>query len=409
MTAATEPSSPRLARAGGGDPAALVHALEVHQAELEMQNAELQAANLALRESNEALATARDRFGALYERAPTPYVTVDGRRAIVDVNQAAEAILGDTRDHLVGGTIDVFVDDAGRAGFRAFVDTVFVAGHARCADVVLVHAGAAPVDVQIDGVVLREEGDAPPRCVLAIVDITTRKQAEAARRKGQEEVLAIVSHDLRGPLSAIGLACEALGQDLAPAEHGQCVGAIVRSMAQCERLIKDLLRVAHIESGQLTLELARFDVRELVWQVCRDFESRAAAAGVSLSVEIEDRPQPIVGDRDRLHQVFSNLIGNALVHARGAAVEVSVHPRDAEVVVAVADDGPGIPPDEIPFVFDRFRQGARRRGGAGLGLAIVKGLAEAHHGTATVASQPGHGARFEVALPCSEAPRTPPR
>jgi signal transduction histidine kinase len=180
-------------------------------------------------------------------------------------------------------------------------------------------------------------------------------------------------------------------------------------MAQCERLIKDLLRVAHIESGQLTLELARFDVRELVWQVCRDFESRAAAAGVSLSVEIEDRPQPIVGDRDRLHQVFSNLIGNALVHARGAAVEVSVHPRDAEVVVAVADDGPGIPPDEIPFVFDRFRQGARRRGGAGLGLAIVKGLAEAHHGTATVASQPGHGARFEVALPCSEAPRTPPR
>lgn len=385
-----------------GDPVALLHALEVHQHELEAQNLELQRANEELRGSNDALVIARDRFRALYDLAPTPYVTIDPEGEIIDLNRAAEAILGASRAGLIGRRSDAFIDDLGRARFRAFVHTVFTGGHARCSDVALERGDQRPVTALIDGVVLREFASDPPRVVLAIVDITARKQAETARRKAQDEVLAIVSHDLRGPLNAIGLACDALASQLTPDEHHEVVAAIERAAARCERLIKDLLGVAHIESGRLKLAVAPFDLRDLVRQVCRDYATTAAAAGAALTVVLEERAATLVADRDRLHQVLSNLIGNALVHARGAAIEISVRTGDDAIVLAVADRGPGIAPAELPLVFERYRQGARHHGGAGLGLAIVKGLAEAHGGTATVTSQLGEGARFEIRLPRGE-------
>ena len=107
----------------------------------------------------------------------------------------------------------------------------------------------------------------------------------------------------------------------------------------------------------------------------------------------------VIGDRDRLHQVVSNLIGNALIHARGAAIAVAVGGDAATVELIVSDAGPGIAPDDLPRVFEWFRQGRRRRGGTGLGLAIVKGLVLAHQGTVEVDSELGHGARFVVRLP----------
>ncbi|MBK9034059.1 MAG: PAS domain-containing sensor histidine kinase [Myxococcales bacterium] len=366
---------------------------------LELQNVELRAANNELRRIHEAMVVAHGRFQALYQLAPTPYVTIDVGRTMIDMNGAAEALLGASRDRLLGGQIDRFIDDRNRDRFRGFVDEVFSAGHERCGDVVLVRDGAAPLDALIDGVVLREAAEDPPQCVLALVDITARKAAERARREAQDEVLAIVSHDLRGPLNAIGLACDALAGELSSGDHARCVSTIARSSARCERLIKDLLAVAHIQSGRLTIEIARLDARRLVRRVCADHELAAAAAGSTLTVTVGDEAAPLDGDRDRLHQVLSNLIGNALVYARGTAIEVSVITRAHDVVIAVADGGPGIPPAELPNIFERYRQGAHHHGGAGLGLAIVKGLVEAHHGTVTATSVPGHGARFEIALP----------
>jgi len=145
--------------------------------------------------------------------------------------------------------------------------------------------------------------------------------------------------------------------------------------------------------------VAIFDVGELAMQVCNDHRPAVAAAGASVTVAVRGAPLLMVGDRDRLHQVLSNLIGNALVHARGAPIEVTVAARGGDVVITVADDGPGIPADQLPRVFERQWQGREGRGGAGLGLGIVKRVAEAHHGTVAVTSPPGRGARFEVVLP----------
>src|SRR5689334_10590062 len=113
----------------------------------------------------------------------------------------------------------------------------------------------------------------------AASDLAARALAQDARHSAQDELLAIVAHDLRGPISAIGLACDGLSLELPYDEHQECVAAIRRAVARSERLIEDLLRVMHLESGRLALELGRFDVGELVRLVCRDHEAAAAAAG----------------------------------------------------------------------------------------------------------------------------------
>jgi two-component system OmpR family sensor kinase len=174
---------------------------------------------------------------------------------------------------------------------------------------------------------------------------------------------------------------------------------IERATVRCERLVSDLLGVAHLESGRMPIELLPIDADEIVEQACLDHHPAAAAAGCKLTLSLVDGPHPILGDRDRLHQVLSNLIRNALAHAKGAAIEVSVIGRGEQVVISVSDDGPGIPADELPYIFERYRQGANHHDGAGLGLAIVRGVALAHHGTTSVTSEVGRGARFEVSLP----------
>jgi PAS domain S-box-containing protein len=368
---------------------------------LEAQNDQLRTDNAALVTSNEALVGSRDRFRALYDFAPIPYVTIDAALAIVDVNRAAELMLDTSRDRLLDSRFDRFVVAGSRAGLAAFVASVFATGADRASDLVVTPDGAPPIDVQIDGVVVRDLPDCPLRCVLAIVDITIRKRAELARRQAQDEVLAIVSHDLRGPLNAIGLACDGLAAGLPADEHRECVRAIERAAHRCERLIRDLLGVAHIESGGLTLDLGPMDACALVRAACLELELEAIAAGCALTVTVPDQRLEIRADRDRLHQVLSNLLGNTFVHARGAAVEIRLIARGDDVDFTVSDTGPGIPAPELPRVFDRYRQGKGKHhhGGAGLGLAIVKGLVLAHHGTVAVHSEVGHGARFEVTVP----------
>lgn len=384
------------------DPAALLHAIQLQAAELEMQNVELHAANEALRVTNHALVLAHDRFRTLYDRAPTPFVTLNERGLILELNAAAGSLLGATWQDLVGTPVALFAPERNREDFVAFVADV-LAGHAHLAhEAVLQGTGRAPADVLIEAVLLREAPEDPPRVILSIVDVTALKHADSVRRRAQDEVLAIVSHDLGGPLNAIGLACDALAADLEPEDRTRCVHLIQRAVARAHRLISDLLGVARIESGQLSLRLALIDLAALIHQVGKDHELAVAAAATTLRISIPRPLPPIEGDRDRLHQVLSNLIGNALVHARGAPIELDAIARDGSVVISVSDGGPGIPPDELSHVFERYRQGTLHAHGAGLGLAIVKGFVEAHHGTCSVTSTLGHGTRFEVRLPVAD-------
>jgi signal transduction histidine kinase len=230
----------------------------------------------------------------------------------------------------------------------------------------------------------------------AVSALAVDRATDAARAR--DEILAVVSHDLRGPLHAISLATEALKDEISgPA--GRYLGAIERATGRAERLIADLLEASAIENGALTLARAPIDAGAILRQAAAEHELLAKESGGKIVAHIPAEPVLVQADRDRVLQVLGNLIGNSLKHAKGAPIEISVERKDAEALVAVRDHGPGIAATELPHVFDRYWTGRTKKGGAGLGLAIAKGIVSAHGGHIAVDSQQGQGARFSFTLP----------
>jgi PAS domain S-box-containing protein len=242
------------------------------------------------------------------------------------------------------------------------------------------------------------------RAALAVDNARLYREAREAVA-ARDEVLGIVSHDLGNPLSAIRVSTRVLdrlldSEQIEPARAQ--LDAIRGAALQMERLIRDLLDVRRIETGRLRLVRRPERVAALVEEAVRSLRDVAAEQGVSLQARIQDGlPSMLRVDADRIQQIFSNLVGNALRYtSAGGVVAVSVEMGDNEVVFSVEDAGPGIPPEDLPRVFDRFWQ-ARQRGshGIGLGLAIAKGLTEAHGGRVAVESEVGKGSRFSFMIP----------
>ena len=227
------------------------------------------------------------------------------------------------------------------------------------------------------------------------------ERATAAAR-ARDEILAVVSHDLRGPLHAISLATEAL-KDEVEGSAVRYLGAIERASARAERLITDLLEASAIENGALTLSRAPIDAGAILRQAAAEHELLAKESGGAIVAKIPDEPVLVEADRDRVLQVLGNLIGNSLKHAKGAPIELSVERQRGEAVVVVRDHGPGISSTELPHVFDRYWTGRTKKGGAGLGLAIARGIVAAHGGSLTVDSRQGEGAKFLFTLPLARS------
>jgi two-component system sensor histidine kinase/response regulator len=252
------------------------------------------------------------------------------------------------------------------------------------------------------------KGDLSPRRLALRIRFAVRigraeassaRAVEAAMQaaRARDDVLAVVSHDLRGPLHAISLACEALREEASG--DPRYLGAIERASARAERLIADLLEASAIENGALTLTRGAVDATSIVKQAAADHELLAKETGGRITATVPDEQTLVSADRDRVLQVLGNLIGNALKHARGAPIEISIARADSEAIIAVRDSGPGISDAELPHVFDRYWHGRTKKGGAGLGLAIAKGIIEAHGGRVAVASKRGEGSEFKFTLP----------
>jgi PAS domain S-box-containing protein len=228
-----------------------------------------------------------------------------------------------------------------------------------------------------------------------------RASVEAAQLRDQ--VLGVVAHDLRNPLSTILLQTAALKRRDPGAERRsqKQTQAIRRAATHMDRLIQDLLDVALMESSQLTIEPARVSTRELIFGAVEMQKPLASSSSLELRVDLDRDVPDVWGDRDRLLQVFENLIGNAIKFTdAGGCITVGAASTDHEVVFRVADTGAGIAAENLPRIFDRFWQAPRAgRQGAGLGLLIAKGIVESHGGRIWVDSSEGRGTTVSFTIP----------
>lgn len=241
------------------------------------------------------------------------------------------------------------------------------------------------------------------RAGLAIENAKLYRNAQRAI-EARDSVLGIVAHDLRNPLNLIVIQSEILRRQIREAESTshRSVETIRSSAKRMNRMIQDLLDVARFEAGRPSMDLDRLSPTEVAREAADLQKPIATESCLELALETAEQLPDIWGERDRLLQVFDNLIGNAIkFSASGGRITVGATPRDGAVLFWVADNGSGIAVDDVPHVFDRFWQANRKddRRGAGLGLPIVKGIVEAHGGRVWVESRPGRGSTFFFTVP----------
>ncbi|MBN1205412.1 MAG: PAS domain S-box protein [Myxococcaceae bacterium] len=240
------------------------------------------------------------------------------------------------------------------------------------------------------------------RAALAIDNARLYRTSEQATRT-RDEVLRVVAHDLRTPLQVISLSARSLSKRLPEERRAdrKPLETIERAVARATRLIEDLLDVARMEAGRIPVERRPEELAPLLKEALELHRALAEAKSVQLTLSVPEPCPFVLADRDRLLQIFSNLIGNAIKFTpeRGQ-IALRVERAGDRVRFSVSDTGPGIPAESLPRVFDPFWQAqVGGKEGAGLGLAIVKGLVEAHDGHIWVESTPGVGSTFFFTLP----------
>jgi signal transduction histidine kinase len=232
----------------------------------------------------------------------------------------------------------------------------------------------------------------------------TRKVNESQQQL--RHFVADVSHQLKTPLTSIQGFAQAIldgtAQDSDTRERA--VEVIDEESKRMIRQVNELLELSRMQAGQLQMTQELVDIKELLVHCQEIFSMRAEEKGIRLTTQVEPLT-PVVGDADRLEQVFINLLDNAIKNtpSQGEVTIIAHNSADNSVQIAVVDNGPGIPPKQLPHVFERFYQAGGLRTGAGLGLAIAREIVLAHNGRIEASSEPGALTKFTVTLPTATA------
>ena len=263
--------------------------------------------------------------------------------------------------------------------------------------------------LQVNGSALYDRTGRQYGTILVFHDLTRLKQLERTR----QEFVANVSHELRTPLSLIKGYVETLleGAKDNPTIAAKFLTTIDRNAERLRLLIEDLLTISELESGRVKLDLQPVALRGLIEKVLGDFKSVASAKQMNLIDQVPDLH--VSADAARLEQVLCNLVDNAIKYGRneGSVTVTASAVGDELIEVGVQDDGPGIPPESLERIFERFyrvdKARSREQGGTGLGLSIVKHIVQNHGGRVWARSEVGHGAAFYFTLPCSKVAPQP--
>ena len=356
----------------------------------------------------------------LYEHAPCGYLSIVPDGIIAKVNETFLQWTGFARHEVVGCRrfIDLLT-----VGGRVFYETHFqpllrMQGFVREIAFEVVRADARPLPVLVNAV-RREQNDGGSIVRITVFDATDRRRYEqellAARDRAEKmsrvktELISMISHDLRAPLSAILTAAALLEKTGPRPEQKKYVRVLQSSAGHALELVNSVLDLERLESGRAVLREREFGLRELAFEITATAKA-AAAAKVDLAVSaavVDDVPDRMFGDRAKVGQVLANLMMNAVKFTdRGmVSLVISVHESLEQAVtidVRVSDTGIGIPADRLPYIFEEFTQAsddiADRYGGTGLGLAISRKLLQLHGSDLNVSSTVGQGTTFSFLL-----------
>jgi PAS domain S-box-containing protein len=335
-------------------------------------------------------------FRSLFEADPDARFVAEADGRFVEVNRAACELLGYERDELLLlGLLDVAADpeavDEERR--RAIADGRWQGElELRCKD-----GQTVPVEMSVRAVDLEDRAV----YVVSARDVSRHHQLARAQR----EFISLVGHELRNPIASLKGYAQLMQRRAV--YNPEAVETIVRQTNRLNRLVGDLLDASRLEAGRLELRRTEVDLASRVRGVVEAMSELSDRHRVTL--EAPDRP--VVGwwDRDRLEQIMDNLVGNAIKYSPdGGPVTVRVEDRGDEVVVSVADEGTGIAPGSLPYLFERFYRAPDAvdgpAKGIGLGLYVCKGLVEAMGGRIWVESELGRGSTFSFTLPRGEPP-----
>ncbi len=243
--------------------------------------------------------------------------------------------------------------------------------------------------------------------VLSITDVTALKEVDRMK----DHLMSIVTHELRTPLTSITGYAELLDDTIEGESEKKCVEVILRQARRLADIINEFLDVSRIESGRAALSLEAVSLRHLAERVVRDLEPVAADKKIDLTLDAPESLPDIAADGDKIAQVLTNLVGNAVKYSPDqASVTVQLRVEAGSVAVVIADTGYGIPADDLENIFDKFFRARQPRGvnvtGTGLGLSLVKAIVEAHDGRIAVSSEEGRGSTFTVTLPTAGPPES---
>jgi PAS domain S-box-containing protein len=355
-----------------------------------------------------------ERFRTLFEQAPGFMAVLRGPEHVFELtNQSYLQLIGHRQ--ILGKTAREGLPEVAGQGFFELLDRVYSSGEPFVGHALPLRMqrepNGPPEERFLDFVYqpIRDANGAVSGIFVEGSDVTSRKQIEdelRAANRQKDQFLAMLAHELRNPLAPIMTAAQLLKVGrLDPRSIANASEIIARQAAHMTDLVNDLLDVSRVTRGLVTLEKEELDLNVIVAAAVEQVRPLIDARRHSLTLQLSGRSAHVIGDRTRLVQVISNILNNAAKYtAPGGRLTLSVSVDEQQVHVGVRDNGVGIAPDILPYIFDLFTQAERTpdrsQGGLGIGLALVKSLVALHGGTVHASSAGlGQGSEFCICLP----------
>ncbi len=345
-------------------------------------------------------------FKLVLDSLPVGLIVFDQTGRIIEVNPAAEELSGYSRDELVGKRIeemDVIFDIIAPSEDNAYSGSDTIDASVR--EAVLVRKDGERVPVLYFDAALKEPNDQ----ICGLVKMFRNISAEKRVRKKHKILISMFAHDLKAPVAIAGgfISRLLMGKagELNEKQRNYLV-VIENELKKLDNHIHSFLDILRMEAGEIKLSLEKCSIEKIIYDIVKEFEERAASKNIKLIVNTPEQNVLLMVDKEQIQRVLVNLVDNAIKYSPAhTTVKIVVEDHDRFVVCRVIDRGPGIPEEDLPYIFDPFYRASspvtsgETSDGTGIGLAVVKSIVEAHNGKVWVKSKVGEGTTFAFSIP----------